>query len=636
MEPKSPPIVVNNAQSQKVSANPKASPNLQYFKDGPDSISSMQQDAFEVLQQNISNGFAEQRLMLKKTVAIQDKILLQQQQLQDPNSTPVPSPSRPISRRYQEPLAHVSYDCTTKNSSLPYPPLTSITSYSLECESEPTRREKGRSDTCSELCNESRSLSLVRSSLPDWFEKCLALLQAIAHGIKHLFWMMLALDSRLLALYTALQTRIPQIPSINLSINDSIRLIDAFGQERRLQYATHQYFSVFKAFLAEDYKNTPSGPYIVQDRYRLLDMNASRLDFLNEISWSRKVSPGCKITLSIVLRGFAAREGDICPSCGHQTDWTWEGDRHICSCGLTYYHSHDPTEDAPKIMNDSEALLPAPTKPRSSPKPGHRQDTNLVDNNEELSEMPIRVKSDASTDPEDHDIRIFKRVIPLTSSKSHGILYCTLITDKYTPGRVQRAIVKLISNSEPFSMMLTEFLVASRSRDYILSLEADAVGSLWIRRLLPYWSISVNETLLQCESTWFGRKSSRGRRLHIGDSIFAMDLRIENAPTYHFRVVGCHFSRESTQYPVVENSPLYDQHAGQRAYDALKYRLEDEWRLKWGGWVESSPVEEDRVLDLAKLYRTGSLISPWPEDDREMEEKTIEVSLRRKTASIGW
>ena len=98
------------------------------------------------------------------------------------------------------------------------------------------------------VCLRFPNSSPVQVSPLDRIKKCIDVVLFLARGLSEVFWMILGLDPRLLALFVAFQTRIPASPSITISINDTIRLIDAFGQERRLQYATHRHFSVSTRF----------------------------------------------------------------------------------------------------------------------------------------------------------------------------------------------------------------------------------------------------------------------------------------------------------------------------------------------------------------------------------------------------
>ena len=182
----------------------------------------------------------------------------------------LPTPTKSCKRL----SAQISQDYTmTSNSDLSHN-TASFISYPSTSDKSPTTLRTDRNNMRSELYNQNQRVLATQYSSRDWLERYAGIAPALAYSIRDLFWVVLSLDSRFLALYVALKIQIPQVPSIRLSVNDSICLIDAFGHERRLQYSTHRHFSVFKAFLSAEYKHTPGGPYIAQERYRLLDTSA--------------------------------------------------------------------------------------------------------------------------------------------------------------------------------------------------------------------------------------------------------------------------------------------------------------------------------------------------------------------------
>ena len=184
----------------------------------------------------------------------------------------------------------------------------------------------------------------------DWVIVYLGMIASLAREVHDIFLAVLDLNPQLYTLWMTLCTRI--IPALSLlrDTNNAFRLIDAFGQERRLDFATFRHFPVFISYLAEEYKNTPSGQYIIHGRYRLLKQDATELAVITKDLWLDLVRPGTNITLSIILRKLTAREGDICPGCGVRRNWSWKSHRHACSCGLTltYFSSSNQNPETCK------------------------------------------------------------------------------------------------------------------------------------------------------------------------------------------------------------------------------------------------------------------------------------------------
>ena len=270
-------MVVNvKADNGVMTAATAAPPTPTVAAIAPTATPILNQRAFTLLRDAIANGFSEQNLLLERRLASHEQESVQSQWPQGigPKSAAHPAiPPKsvkrlllPLSRDYTDGEGTGSCFSMVSGSA-----CISARRNSRAVSAVPSRN--GATDVCLRFPNSSP----VQVSPLDRIKKCIDVVLFLARGLSEVFWMILGLDPRLLALFVAFQTRIPASPSITISINDTIRLIDAFGQERRLQYATHRHFIVFKSFLAEEYKDTPSGPYISQGRYRLLDTKSHGL-----------------------------------------------------------------------------------------------------------------------------------------------------------------------------------------------------------------------------------------------------------------------------------------------------------------------------------------------------------------------
>lgn len=109
---------------------------------------------------------------------------------------------------------------------------------------------------------------------------------------------LLAFDPRLLlALHAfgyALLPRIPSVPTVNLSFNDSIYLVDPFGRRRTLQYSSHRHYEVFCSFIKCEYGDRRSRPHGLM-LYAPNQPHVAIADFLSGIFWDKMCQPGCEL-----------------------------------------------------------------------------------------------------------------------------------------------------------------------------------------------------------------------------------------------------------------------------------------------------------------------------------------------------
>ena len=161
-----------------------------------------------------------------------------------------------------------------------------------------------------------QELTTVAALETDAIRQGFGVVGSLACMIRDLLLELVARNPQILLLLHALTLRIPSVPCVNLSFNDSIHLIDAFGQRRTLKFATHRHFSVFVSFLAEENKETPSGQYISRNRYRLVDAKATEIQTLNKDSWPGTVKPRHTILLSMFMtRCNSYYSSDFCLPC---------------------------------------------------------------------------------------------------------------------------------------------------------------------------------------------------------------------------------------------------------------------------------------------------------------------------------
>ena len=225
--------------------------------------------------------------------------------------------------------------------------------------------------TLTGICDYSPSFTVANVLEIDVLRQCFHLLNSLAYAIRRFLWKLLSRHPQVLLLIYALTTRIPAVPSITLTFNDSIYLIDAFGQRRTLQYATHRHFTVFVSFLIEEYKNTPSGRYIVRNQYRLVNAKAPRIQTITKKSWSDTIKPGFTIILSMYLARL--EKPGMCPRCGTVSrSWSPTGDWQKCSCGLTVLMHNDLVLPEQSFRQPERALesLQSSQHDQNSPREG--------------------------------------------------------------------------------------------------------------------------------------------------------------------------------------------------------------------------------------------------------------------------
>ena len=430
-------------------------------------------------------------------------------------------------------------------------------------------------DQCSEPDNECR-LAVVQSKPHGWLENYLTIIILLSRGLCEVLWSIVASDPRLLAFYTAIvaiQTRIPAIPSVDLAINDSIRLIDAFGQECRLQYTTHRYFPVFKSFLMEFYKHTPSGPYIATNRFRLLDVRASKIAPIDEQSWSSLVHPGARITLSVILTKVTANHGDICLGCGTHREWSWLSHRYACPCGLVFYryinNEPDQIRSSTALEKDQNHVTGRhESKPETATLEASQTLTARETRRQELTPLDTRAKQSGGTggepilssrnqdkivsvkqalinnetlDLDRRHIAVFKSVILETTQSFRGRLFFHISPRDKNVKKTWRFHRDITVNSEPYTIPLLPSAKHMSGMDHEnsamanISLQLDELGNLWIQCESPEPEICVNNDPLW-EIRRFRKGSSTRRRLEEGDHILVKGHETSSS----FVVKTCH------------------------------------------------------------------------------------------------
>ena len=399
----------------------------------------------------------------------------------------------------------------------------------------------------------------------------------------------LVLDLRLGILWTTFCAWIPTISSIHISINDTIRLIDPFGQERRLQYATHRHFPVFLAFLNEEYKDTPCSRYIAQGRYHLLDMKMEGLVPITMASWSDFVRPGSSIMLLIVVKKLVTLEGEVCLNCGKGLMWLGSSCRYTCPCGLVYFQSSDQHVRKPRDSDMSKRQFTIPTRRRRSIASTMETDAHLalvmnrqygcrfgllaIHHSGTFGKAVIstQARSEAVAKPyvphttelgvdeaisDGQNIAVFGRIMLESREDVKDMLSFNLIP--YSGNvRIDSFIrVDLAVGSTPCLFAVpdssgmhdvTELSIIKLKNT--ISLLADHQGSLWIQSEAPHLSVSVNRIPLRTNRSHLA--PSIPRRLKDNDTI---ELRSENI-IRQYVVSGSRFWTSSPRHRLDHKMP---------------------------------------------------------------------------------
>ena len=553
----------------------------------------MQQETLSALQKDVTRSLLEQRAVLDEMA----KTLQSARTLNQLPETPVPQATRTAVtiRGFDRALVSpIDGQCQRTPSAIPVGAIVGSTDPS------PIAQERSFStlclqDRCSELDNKETNPRITLSEFRGRMKNYLMIVIFLARELCDLFWLILASDPRLLALFAMVRTRIPAIPSIELAINDSIRLIDAFGHERRLQYTTHRYFSVFKSFLMEDYRSTPSGLYIAKNRFRLLDVRAPEPVLINEESWSSLVRPGAKITLSVILTKVTAAYEDICLGCGRRRNWSWISHRYACSCGLVFYRQinnatgkgrisaslDDPLDPAAdhRVLGPEATALETPKTPaardktlmgRETQNQALRSSYTAQKQSDETDEPTPRTKSvrrnryinhNAFSNLDRRNITIFKSVVFETTQRYQGPLSFHLSPCNTQARMNWRRHREITVNSEPYIIdLLYSFGCGyGNNRQQLttanISLQVDGLGNLWIQCESPQPEICVNGTPLW-EARTFREGSSTRRRLEAGDHI---DVKDEKA-TSRFFVRPCEMPQRMDCLPLLRSPYLRREH----------------------------------------------------------------------------
>ena len=276
----------------------------------------------------------------------------------------------------------------------------------------------------------------------------------------------------------------------------------------------------------EAYKNTPSGTYIAKNRFRLLDVRASRLALIDEDSWSSLVRPGPRITLSVILTKVTMTYGDVCLGCGRQRKWSWISHRYTCSCGLVFYryfnHATDETKtntilkEDPKQAADHHELMPKLATPKASStvaakktrrqqlKPsgiGKKQldETDEPTLSSQNQHKIIKTSQDDGAlnalDTDRRHVAVFKSVIFETTQRYQGILPFHLLPRHKCNRMKWRTHREITVDSKPCIINLLHSLNHGNDQKLAtanISLQVEGLGNLWIQSGSPQPEICIN------------------------------------------------------------------------------------------------------------------------------------------------
>lgn len=100
-----------------------------------------------------------------------------------------------------------------------------------------------------------------------------------------------------------------------LLLGDSILFEDVLGRRKYLPVDFFQHYSVFSSFLRESFEGVPGQKYVLNQQYRLNDVDN---DIVDSGKWRQTVIRRSKVTMSVVL-DYVNDVEMACPRC-----WTSE------------------------------------------------------------------------------------------------------------------------------------------------------------------------------------------------------------------------------------------------------------------------------------------------------------------------
>lgn len=117
--------------------------------------------------------------------------------------------------------------------------------------------------------------------------------------------------------------------SPKLLLNDNIQLEDALGRTMSLPFEHFKYWPVLEARLKEAFVGLPGELFVKENQFHILNMRAEGDLILTKKNWSRAISSGAKLAMSIHFPNTIFRErscprcqfGEVVPPVGRWTQW---------------------------------------------------------------------------------------------------------------------------------------------------------------------------------------------------------------------------------------------------------------------------------------------------------------------------
>ncbi|KAH7126128.1 hypothetical protein EDB81DRAFT_860734 [Dactylonectria macrodidyma] len=189
----------------------------------------------------------------------------------------------------------------------------------------------------------------------------------------------------------------------------NITFLDAIGRPPRvIHYEYFKSFRMFQAFLREEFINLPGSTWVKHGRFLIMNHKNNRV--LDERTWSRLVTPGTTVTMSMVLRKkiqtFAKVDEQKCADTSCSGKWkTPESDSWTTCplCSKEVFHTFlEPPPDQKRRDSSIE-------EPSITTKPDQRLQTPTEFL---LTDQPLPTSSEKRMKEEfDDDVSAFKRIV---------------------------------------------------------------------------------------------------------------------------------------------------------------------------------------------------------------------------------
>ena len=172
--------------------------------------------------------------------------------------------------------------------------------------------ERGLNHADERIENVSKETTSIQTSLisiRSIGEQLLYFIRTFPAEIRQMLQNVVATNMRTYTLLLQIQGDITRPPTMLLQ--DNIWFEDAMGRVRRLPYTWFRHWEVFEAMLQAEFKDMPGSLRVTGGLYAISEYN--KLDNpINKAKWSTTVSPGSKLSMSMLLAA-PLRRGNRCP-----------------------------------------------------------------------------------------------------------------------------------------------------------------------------------------------------------------------------------------------------------------------------------------------------------------------------------